>query len=117
MSVTEAESYLENKFDQEYAEFIRIFSQNPHFYEQLGELNIFPNNTYQETINFYKSNYDKDFPEIASFDVKIENIHESLEENSSPAMYFLFQLMQMLLKSFMLMIRCLQMIPLMLSLL
>jgi uncharacterized protein (DUF885 family) len=89
MSVTEAESYLENKFDQEYAEFIRIFSQNPHFYEQLGELNIFPNNTYQETINFYKSNYDKDFPEIASFDVKIENIHESLEENSSPAMYFL----------------------------
>ncbi|MGI6769024.1 MAG: DUF885 domain-containing protein [Bacilli bacterium] len=89
MKVSEAYEYLDNKFKAGFKSLLELLRKEPDIYDRVETLEVFLNKSYQETFNFYLENYADDFPKIGNVQVRIENIHASLEENSAPAMYFL----------------------------
>lgn len=89
MSVSDAYEYLEKKFADGLSRLRMLLLRRPDLVYNLNQLDIFPDKSYQEIFDFYRANYRTDFPDIGDVNVRIENIHSSLEENSSPAMYFL----------------------------
>lgn len=89
LTVPEAYEYLDEKFKQGFQRLLELLKREPDIYDRVETLEVFLNYSYQDTFNFYLENYRDDFPEIGDVQVRIENIHSSLEENSSPAMYFL----------------------------
>lgn len=89
IKVSEAYEYLDNKFKAGFKSLLELLRKEPDIYDRVETLEVFLNKSYQETFNFYLENYADDFPKIGNVQVRIENIHASLEENSAPAMYFL----------------------------
>ncbi|MGD9604887.1 MAG: DUF885 family protein [Bacilli bacterium] len=89
MSVSQAYNYFRGILDSEYQELMDIYQDNPNLFDILNSPNFLPTKTYQETFDFLLSQYENDFPSIGEIVVNIKPIHPSLEENSSPAMYFL----------------------------
>jgi len=89
MEVPEAYRYLEEKLELGMEKLRRLLRARPELVFELGTLQIFPDSGYQEIHVFLRDASARDFPEIGEVDVRIEDIHESLAENSSPAMYFL----------------------------
>jgi uncharacterized protein (DUF885 family) len=89
MTADAAYDYLEDQFNQDIRAFQTLLQRNFDLFDQLESMEIFASYSYQETFAFYRDRYGQDFPVIGDVNVAIENIHQSLEENSSPAMYLL----------------------------
>ncbi|MFY9422567.1 MAG: DUF885 domain-containing protein [Bacilli bacterium] len=89
MEVPEAYAYLERKFSESFSRMQGILLKRPDLLRAFSALKIFPDKSYEEIYSFFAENCAADFPGIGAVEVRIENIHASLEENSSPAMYFL----------------------------
>lgn len=89
MTVSSALNYFRGILDSEYDELMQIYQANPNVFDLIASPTFLESRTYQETFDYLKSQYALDFPNIGEVAVTIKNIHPSLEENSSPAMYFL----------------------------
>ena len=89
MSVSQAYNYFRGILDSEYQELMNIYEENPNLFDVINSPDFLPSKTYQETYDFLLSEYEQHFPSIGDVIVDIKQIHPSLEENSSPAMYFL----------------------------
>jgi len=89
MTVSTALNYFRGILDSEYDELMRIYQANPNVFDLIASPTFLESRTFSETFDYLKSQYAVDFPSIGEVEVTIKNIHPSLEENSSPAMYFL----------------------------
>ncbi|HQC74844.1 MAG TPA: DUF885 family protein [Bacilli bacterium] len=89
MTVGQAYNYFRSILDSEYAELMRIYQKNPNLFNIINSPTFLPARTYQQTYDHFLESYVNDFPSIGEVVVNIKPIHPSLEENSSPAMYFL----------------------------
>lgn len=83
MSVLEAKEYLIDKAN----DVRRNIKSN---YEILYSTDLMQNMDLDELLPFFKTKMDKDFPSLKiDVDYNIKEISESMQENSSPAMYFI----------------------------
>ncbi len=89
MEVNSAYSYFRGILESEYQELMVLYDKNPNLFNIINSPDFLSAKDYQETFDYLREQYSNDFPSIGDVAVNIKPIHPSLEENSSPAMYFL----------------------------
>jgi len=90
MTVNQAYRYLENILAYELEELYGYFAKlTDAEKEEVFSPTLIEEMPYQDVFDFYLENYLDDFSDIGEVDVRFESINESLEANSSPAMYFI----------------------------
>ncbi len=82
-------SYIEEKIDLEYSTIMSYVRKNKFIYTELENLDLLNGREYEEALERVVSYIYNDFPK-SSLELKyqISLVHESLQENSSPAYYF-----------------------------
>jgi uncharacterized protein (DUF885 family) len=87
-TIEEAKILLETKKNELIDELVALMSSNSTLYDEVGNLSMTTNDA-QTIVENYQDLIVGDFPEIPETNFEIYNIHESLQGNASPAMYFL----------------------------
>ena len=82
-TIEEAKQYLEGKI----SELIKSYNI---FYSQKYEVNLMSQNNYNDLMTFFLDKSKSNFPKLPyNLNYEIKTIDKSLENNSSPAMYFI----------------------------
>lgn len=89
MSVDDAYQELNTLLNEEKSKLQAIFNKNSSTFETIYSPNFLDTKTYQEALDFFLNNYKNDFVNLGDVNVRFENISASLEDYSSPAMYFI----------------------------
>lgn len=90
MTVDEAFKYLKGKANKEVSLFMAIYNSNRNIYDDIDAMDFAEGKDVYEILEFFMEKYKEDFPELTfEVDVEITEIHKSLVDHTSPAMYFL----------------------------
>lgn len=86
MSVVQAKAYLTDLLD----EMMETYQQNSEYYGGLYDTDLMKGKELADVIPFFMEAIQSDFPALnITLDYQVKEISESLQENSSPAMYFI----------------------------